>query len=56
MDFVRFLKDYNEKHVHRTIGVPLAMVSMKNEQEIYQGMYSSNFKFEKPTFKEGAIE
>ncbi len=47
------LKDYNEKHVHRTISVPPAMVSKENEQEIHQRMYGSHFKFEKPTFKEG---
>ncbi len=47
------LKEYNEKHVHRTIGVPPAMVSKKNEQEIHRRMYSSHFKFEKPTFEEG---
>lgn len=45
------LRTYNEKSVHRTIGMPPAMVNKKNEKEVYQRMYPiEKFKLEKPTF------
>jgi hypothetical protein len=48
------LKEYNEKNVHRTIGTQPARVTRKNEDEIYERMYSlKNFKFPKPLFKVG---
>jgi len=48
------LSEYNEKDVHRTIGIPPASVSKKNEEEIRERMYPlTKFKLEKPIFKVG---
>ena len=47
------LKEYNEKNVHRTIGMTPAKASMKKyEEEIYNRMYPlKKFRLQKPTFK-----
>jgi transposase InsO family protein len=48
------LREYNEKNIHRTIGVPPVLVTKKNEKEIYERMYSlKKFALEKPIFKVG---
>ena len=48
--------EYNNKDIHRTIGMPPAKVNKKNEDEIYCRIYNLNsFKLEKPKFKIGDI-
>lgn len=48
------LKQYNEKDIHRTIGLPPVRVTRKNEREIYERLYSlKDFKLLKPSFKTG---
>ncbi len=47
------LNDYNEIHIHRTIGVPPALVSKENEQKIHNDMCGSYFELGNPKFKVG---
>ncbi len=47
------LTDYNENHVHRTTGLPPALITNKNEQEVHKRMYTSHFKLEQPLFDAG---
>lgn len=50
----RILKEYNERDIHRTIGVPPAKVNKTNEKDIFQRMYSlKNFELQRPVFKIG---
>lgn len=48
------LNNYSENTIHRTLGVPPAMVNKANEEEILHKMYSvKNFQLQKPVFKVG---
>ncbi len=47
------LPDYNENHVHGTIGFPPALVTKKNKQEVHKRTYASHLKFEEPVLEVG---
>jgi hypothetical protein len=48
------LKEYNEKDVHRTIGLTPASVNRRTEADVYKKMYGlDHFKVPKPTLKVG---
>lgn len=50
----RIFKEYNEKDIHRTIGTTPSRVTKKNENKIYERMYSlKNFKLPTPTLQVG---
>lgn len=50
----QILDEYNNKNVHRTIGLPPSKVTKKNEKEIFERMYPLNkFKLQHPFFKIG---
>ncbi len=47
------LTNYNENYVHGAIGLPPALVTKRNEQEVPKHMCAFHLKLEEPVFEIG---